>query len=477
MAFNSYFYFVYLLAITIAYYTLRKSVKLQNILLILASYFFYGCWDWRFLSLIVISTLTDFCVARKIEASSDLSNRRFWLFVSLSVNLGILAFFKYCNFFTSSAASLLTSLGFAADFPTLNIILPVGISFYTFQTLSYTIDVYRSQAKPINNLLDFSLYVSFFPQLVAGPIERPNDLLPQITNPRRFQWENIIEGTHHILLGLFKKVVIADNMAIIVDGIFAPGAETLSGTENWLGLLAFALQIYGDFSGYSSIAQGSAKLIGFNLSYNFHMPYFAYSPSDFWRRWHVTLSRWLRDYLYIPLGGNRGNALSVNRNLMITMLLGGLWHGAGWNFVLWGFYHGALLTIYRLLPVADKFDRDNASTASRLRYALAVVIMFVLTLLGWLLFRIDNISQISTITQSLFFSFEFTELCQYGFSTILFLAGPLITYEWFIHINDDDHLVIFRKHWLVRAILYNYFIVMMILFSVESAHEFIYFQF
>lgn len=477
MAFNSYFYFVFLLALTIVYYAMRGSVKWQNRFLVLASYFFYGFWDWRFLSLIIISTATDFIVAQKIEAASQDRTRKLWLYVSLLTNLGILAFFKYFNFFVDSAESLLNYVGFVPDFPTLNIILPVGISFYTFQTLSYTIDVYRSQAKPIDNLLDFSLYVSFFPQLVAGPIERPNDLIPQISNPRRFQISNIVEGSHHILLGLFKKVVIADNMAAIVGGAFAPGAETLSGLENWMALLAFALQIYGDFSGYSSIAQGSAKLIGFDLSYNFHMPYFACSPSDFWQRWHVTLSRWLRDYLYIPLGGNRGGAWFVNRNLMITMVLGGLWHGAGWHFVLWGFYHGSLLAVYKLLPFAERYDRENATTASKLRHLLAVLIMFVFTLLGWLLFRVDNVPQIVAITKSLVFSFEFTGLCFYGFSTILFLAGPLFLYEWYLHINDDDHMLIFRKHWFVRAVLYSYFIVMMILFSVESSHEFIYFQF
>jgi len=476
MAFNSYIYLLCLGILAVVYRFLSRHTKAQNALLLAVSYGFYACWDWRFLSLILISTFTDFYVAQRIEKSDSSQKKRWWLSISILVNLGLLGVFKYFNFFIYSAEQLLNSLGMQMDYPTLNIILPVGISFYTFQTLSYTIDVYRGKSKPTYDLLNFSLYVTFFPQLVAGPIERPSALMPQIENAREVSRSDIAEGLHHILLGLFKKVVVADNMAIIVDGAFAKGVEPLNGVENWLGLVAFAFQIYGDFSGYSSIAQGSAKLLGFNLSYNFHMPYFAKSPSDFWARWHVTLSQWLRDYVYIPLGGNRGGTLFTYRNLILTMLLGGLWHGAGWNFVIWGLYHGLILCAYRLC--AFKINLGNALVA-KLLSVVATLFMFKLTLIGWMLFRLDNVAQISDVFWSLyvFGDWSFTPLSIGIASMICFLTVPIMVYEYVIYRNENDHMLLFKYHWIFRALLYSYFLNMMAMYSIEAAQEFIYFQF
>lgn len=476
MIFNSYLYFFSLVVLLAVYVGFKENVRKQNWLLLIASYSFYACWDWRFLSLILISTLTDYHVAKQICGSKSTTGKRFWLSISIFVNLGLLGFFKYFNFFVESAEQLITAIGFVADYPTLNVILPVGISFYTFQTLSYTIDVYRKKSTPTNDLLNFSLYVTFFPQLVAGPIERPSSLLPQIEKKRKITSAHIAEGMHHILIGLFKKVVVADNMALYADGVFAKGADPLNGLENWIGLIAFALQIYGDFSGYSSIAQGSAKLLGFELSYNFHMPYFAKSPSEFWTRWHVTLSQWLRDYIYIPLGGNRGGSVLTYRNLMLTMLLGGLWHGAGWHFVLWGFYHGLILCLFRLVQIRCSFER---LTATRMFSVVATLFMFVLTLFGWLLFRIDNLPQIFDVAVLLCSPscWQVTSLSVSMCCSILFMALPLFVYEYWIYRNENEHLLIFRKHWICRAGLYSYFLLMMVFFSTEASQEFIYFQF
>ncbi len=476
MTFNSYRYFVALILLVLVYQLLRKRTVAQNWLLLIASYCFYACWDWRFLSLVFISTWTDFFVAQKVYTAKSQSASRRWLAVSLLVNLGLLGFFKYFNFFVASAQVLLNSIGWEADFPTLHIILPVGISFYTFQTLSYTIDVYRRKTQPTTNLLNFSLYVTFFPQLVAGPIERPSHLLPQIENPRVVRWDDIAIGLHHIVMGLFKKVVIADNMAAIVDGAFAKGAEPLNGLENWLALTAFAMQIYGDFSGYSSIAQGSARVLGIDVSYNFHVPYFAKTPSEFWTRWHVTLSQWLRDYVYVPLGGNRFGPWLTYRNLMLTMLIGGLWHGAGWNFVLWGFYHGLILCVYRWLAIQD---RGGPGIRGALYGFLMTVLMFVLTLIGWMFFRLDNVQQIGSVGASLLSIHKWapTATSAYIISMILFLTAPLMAYEYVIYRTDNDHLWLFRQYWMFRLFLYEYCVIMMILYSVESPHEFIYFQF
>lgn len=444
-------------------------------MLLIASYIFYGYWDYRYLSLIFISTVIDYFVANGIHASDDLKSRKRLLTISIAANLGMLGFFKYFNFFISEMSEMLNLLGIPVSMPVLNIVLPVGISFYTFQTMSYTIDVYRRKTIPTNHFFDFALYVSFFPQLVAGPIERSYKLLPQILEKRPQIKENFVEGTYHVLIGLFKKVVIADNMAPIVNSIFSRPVSELTGPEIMVGIYAFALQIYGDFSGYSSIAQGIARWMGFKLSWNFKMPYFAENPSDFWQRWHITLSSWLRDYLYIPLGGNRFGHLLTLRNLMLTMLLGGLWHGAGWTFIAWGFYHGLLLIIYRLF----EFKQEGISRRlmqHRFAKSLRIILFFHLICVSWLLFRAESMTQAWHMFMRVTSNFEINDFTLYTFAMILFFAGPLMILEYWIE-KSGDLLKVVNSNWAIRSLIYSYFVVMIWVFPPLSNQMFIYFQF
>lgn len=349
MLFNTPEYAVFLAVVVVGY--LKVSHRSQNLLLLAASYLFYAHWDARFLILILVSTIVDYTAGRRIHRA-DLADRnhrkKAWLVASLTTNLGILGFFKYYGFFAENLNALLATVGLDTSMAVLDVILPIGISFYTFQTLSYTIDVYRGRIDPVDDPTDFALFVAFFPQLVAGPIERASHLIPQIRRPRIVTAEHWQKGILLILTGLVRKVVIADTAGILVDRYFAaPGSY--SSLQLLTGLVLYSIQIYGDFAGYSNIARGSAQLLGFDLMRNFRHPYFARNPSDFWRRWHISLSTWLRDYLYIPLGGNRRGASRTYVNLMLTMLLGGLWHGASWNFVLWGFLHGLYLALHRML--------------------------------------------------------------------------------------------------------------------------------
>jgi D-alanyl-lipoteichoic acid acyltransferase DltB (MBOAT superfamily) len=382
MAFNSVQYALFLILVVVVYRTLRR--RGQNVLLLVASYVFYAAWDWRFLSLLLISTATDFLVGRAMGRSTDDFRRRRLLAISMTVNLGLLAGFKYFNFFVESAAGLLNAAGLEADWVTLTVILPVGISFYTFQTMSYTIDVYRRKVEPTQDLLGFAVFVAFFPQLVAGPIERARRLLPQFAVRRSVaRGDHLWSALHLIGLGLFKKVVIADAVAPHVNSAFAA-----AGSAGWLtllvGLVGFSLQIYGDFSGYSNIARGSARLLGIELMVNFNQPYLARNISHFWRCWHISFSTWLRDYLYIPLGGNRGSEVTVYRNLMITMLLGGLWHGAAWTFVVWGALHGLLLALHRRFRSRTAGSELDPPT---LRTLPSVLVTFTGVTLTWIFFR------------------------------------------------------------------------------------------
>lgn len=342
MLFNSVQFLIFLLPVLGLYYLLPGH-RWQNALLLVASYIFYAGWDWRFLGLIFASTLVDYTAARAIERAGEaVHRRRLWLIVSLGVNLGALGLFKYWDFGVESMRIFLEALGFEAHLPTLRLILPVGISFYTFQTISYTVDVYRGKREAVRDFWDFALYVAYFPQLVAGPIERSTTLLPQLQNPRKVSGEDVRIGCWWMLLGYFKKVVLADTLAPLVEVAFRSEGG-VNGTLLLLGVFAFAVQVYGDFAGYSLIARGLARVMGIHLIRNFRAPYLADSPRDIWRRWHISLSLWLREYLYFSLGGSRGTRVQTYRNLLATMTLGGLWHGAGWNFVLWGFYHGLFL--------------------------------------------------------------------------------------------------------------------------------------
>lgn len=471
MAFNSYFFWTFFIVV-IGLYRLLPH-RGQNRMLLVASYVFYGAWDARFLLLIALSTVVDFFVAKRITAASDRKVAKRWCALSITVNLGILGVFKYFDFFTTSFSKFLsTILNYEADPLTLNIILPVGISFYTFQTLSYTIDVYRGHTKPATNLLDFGLYVAYFPQLVAGPIERSHRLLPQIEKPRKDREGDFAAGLYLVIAGLFAKVVIADNMAFICNGIFAAPADEVGGIDRVIGIYAFAFQIYGDFYGYSSIARGISRWMGIDLMANFRMPYFARSPSDFWSRWHISLSTWLRDYLYIPLGGNRGGKWFTYRNLMLTMLLGGLWHGAGWTFVLWGLYQGLLLCAYRPFE-----SRIRESQPSILRRVFGTFVFFNLVCVGWLFFRAENVQQVWVFVHEIFFT-DFTSafLTPYGLRSILYLVGPFLVFEiWLTRRNDL--LALTKARWGWRAAAYFYAIFMLIVHQPHRSSEFIYFQF
>jgi len=470
MIFNSLAFLIFIAIFLPLYFTLKGRNRLY--LSFLASYLFYGWWDWRFLSLIVISTMIDYIVGMKIYDTDDSKKRKQLLTISMVVNLGFLGFFKYFNFFIDSFHRLLTSLGYDGSMHTLNIILPVGISFYTFQTMSYTIDVYRGQIKATRKFTDFALYVAYFPQLVAGPIERSSSLMPQITNPRRTDKKHkgdFSEGLYLVLVGLFLKVVVADNLGFIADGIFSAEKGTLTGTEALVGIYCFAFQIYGDFAGYSSIARGVSKWFGIDLMTNFRMPYLARTPSDFWQRWHISLSSWLRDYLYIPLGGNRGSKFKVYRNLMLTMLLGGLWHGAGWTFLAWGGIHGAILCIYKALG-------DRLKLPGTWGRIVATIGFFQLVCLGWLFFRADSFSQAWDMLTLIFTHQEMTPLARYGFGMIAFFCLPMMIYEiWLDRANTLRRLE--TVHWGWRAAVYCYIVFMIIIFPPTVFGQFIYFQF
>jgi alginate O-acetyltransferase complex protein AlgI len=392
----------------------------------------------------------------------------------MALNLVILGFFKYFNFFAESLHDLLAGFGWQTDIHALNIVLPVGISFYTFQSMSYTIDVYRGELKACRHLWDFALFVSFFPHLVAGPIMRAVDLLPQILEPRKVTQQQWIDGIHLIVWGFWKKVFVADNLAPIVNSIFALPNPT--GGQTLIAVYAFAWQIYCDFSGYTDIARGVAKLMGFELVLNFNLPYFATSPQEFWMRWHISLSSWLRNYLYVPLGGNRGSSIATYRNLLLTMVLGGLWHGAAWNFVLWGAYQGGLLVIHRATKPLLGWMFDAKTAFGRgLSFAVRVSCMFILTCYGWLLFRAQSFQQIEAMTASLAHPSTGLDLGQV--QLVLALTVPLIaiqTYQYF-----SGKLNFLEHPWMVaeaRVAVYaglSYFI----LFRAAQAQSFIYFQF
>jgi alginate O-acetyltransferase complex protein AlgI len=388
VSFNSIEYLAFLILVVIVYWQLRH--RAQNVLILVASYVFYGFWNYRFLALILTSTVVDYFVAIGIGRTKSQPLRRVLVTTSIVMNLGLLGVFKYYGFFVESAESLLRSAGMEVNPFLLEVALPVGISFYTFQTMAYTIEVYKGNVKPRTNFVSFAVYVSFFPQLVAGPIERPDHLLPQIENPRpRPDIASIQSGVTLILYGLFKKVILADTAALLVSRTFGdPGAY--AGVALLGGAIAFSIQIYGDFSGYTSIARGSARLFGIDLMRNFAQPYLSRSLTEFWRRWHISLSFWLRDYLYIPLGGSHWGAFRTYRNIMLTMVLGGLWHGASWTFVIWGAIHGTVLVAERALrgrPVRAMLGRPLAM--SNIPY---ILFTFGVVTFAWVFFRADSVS-------------------------------------------------------------------------------------
>ena len=392
MFFDTPIYFVFLTIVVLAYWRLRW--RRQNVLLLVASYIFYGWWDPRFLGLIALSTIVDFYCARAIAASEDTRRRRMLLAVSLVINLGFLGAFKYFNFFVDSFAAMLQAFGFQqVPVHTLQILLPPGISFYTFQEVAYIVDVYHKKLEPSDSIVDYALFISLFPHLIAGPIQRPGHLLPQVQKPRQLDGERFLGGMLLILSGLFRKVVIADNCALLADAAFSGRMGDPTLPVVLIGTYAFAWQIYGDFSGYSDIARGSAQLLGFHFMVNFRQPYLATSLQDFWRRWHISLSTWLRDYLYIPLGGNRDGEVRTYRNLMLTMLLGGFWHGANWTFVVWGGIHGLGLSIERWTQKLFGRDVPERSSLLSVRAWVSRIVIFHLVCLTWVFFRAPSIQE------------------------------------------------------------------------------------
>ncbi|MDH3606911.1 MAG: MBOAT family protein [Acidimicrobiia bacterium] len=474
MVFNSFEFAVFLPLVFILYWTVLR--KRQNLLLLVGSYIFYGWWDWRFLSLIVVSTFTDFYVAQALAKRTEARQRRSFMLISILVNLGILGFFKYFNFFIDSTASALDSVGLEPNLPTLTILLPVGISFYTFQTLGYTIDVYRGKMEPTTNWLSFAVYVAYFPQLVAGPIERARRLLPQIERVRtRLTDPELWSGIYLILLGLFRKVVIADGLAPIVGEAFGR-SESGGWLRLLLGIYAFSLQIYGDFAGYSAIARGTSRLLGIELMENFRQPYLSRNITHFWRTWHISLSTWLRDYLYITIGGNRRGNLFTYRNLMLTMLLGGLWHGAAWTFVVWGGLHGVYLAAHRSLRHKSPKAADDPFTLSDL---VPTIVTFHLVTLSWIFFRADSFSQAwDYLTGIVTLRGGVPDLVAAG--EIMALLVPLGLLSFVIDFAQRQaRSQTAQLQWPVvsRGLAYGVMVVGLIVFTGGGTTPFIYFQF
>lgn len=473
MVFNSNAFACFFAIVVPCYWLMGRLPRLQNVFLLAAGYYFYASWNPRFLLLLILSTLMDYACALGVDRAQGPARRKALVALSMALNLAMLGYFKYYNFFADSLHDLLTGLGVGIPISHLRVVLPIGISFYTFQSMSYVIDVYRRDLKPTRNLVQFAAFVSFFPHLVAGPIMRPTTLLPQLAGRRRFDFAQFQSGTYLIFWGLFKKVVVADNLAILVNELFGRW-QSLDGGQALLAVYAFAFQIYGDFSGYTDMARGVARCLGFELSLNFNLPYFATSPRDFWNRWHISLSQWLRDYLYIPLGGSRGGRWFTYRNLMITMALGGLWHGARWTFVVWGVYQGILLVGHRLLgPLLSRVEpREPVDKACWT--GLRIIVTFHLVCLGWLIFRADSLEQAVFMLRAMLEHPALPrapELIRFLLVVVPLLMVQLVQYA------HDDLEVLARAPWYARSVFYTICFYGIVLGGEFGGEQFIYFQF
>lgn len=487
MLFNSVDFAIFLPVVFLLYWFVAKNDRrLQNILLLIASYFFYASWDYRFLFLLIFSTVLDYITGIKMGEAISREKKRFWFWLSVVVNLGFLGVFKYYNFFVASFAAGLSQLGLKTDFWTLNVILPVGISFYTFHGLSYVIDIYQNRIRPEKNFIDYSVFVSFFPLLVAGPIERATHLLPQVKLQRSFDYTKAVDGLRQILWGLFKKIVIADNCAEFANAIFNNSAA-FSGSTLVLGALFFAFQIYCDFSGYSDIAIGTARLFGIDLFRNFAFPYFSRDIAEFWRRWHISLSSWFRDYLYIPLGGSKGGTWMKVRNTFIIFLVSGFWHGANWTFIIWG----ALNALYFLPSLLLHKNRNNMDIVATgrllptLRDLLNITITFGLTVFAWIFFRAQNVHHAVQYISRIFSGslFYMPEKAAFAGSTnnlfILFLLLVLfVIMEWIGRAHQYAIADVGLK-WprMMRWGFYSFILFLMAMYMSTSGSAFIYFQF
>ena len=483
MLFNSIDFAIFLPIVFVFYwFVVSNNIRYQNLFLTVVSYIFYGWWDYRFLSLILFSTVLDFAIGRRLKGESNVKVRKRLLLGSILVNLGFLGFFKYYNFFLDNFISAFSFFGYEISASSLKIILPVGISFYTFQTLSYSIDVYRRKLEPCTDFFAFSAFVCFFPQLVAGPIERATNLLPQFYKKREFVYNNAVDGMRQILWGLFKKMVIADNCAYYANQIFN-NHEAFNGSTLFVGAIFFTFQIYGDFSGYSDIAIGTSRLFGFDLKQNFAFPYFSRDIAEFWRRWHISLSTWFRDYLYIPLGGSRVSTPKKVRNTFAIFLVSGFWHGANWTFVIWGF----LNAFYFLPSLLSNKNRKYLNDISENRLLpsfgeiLLVLKTFFLTVFAWIFFRAESVSHaisyLSEIFSTSFFQLpDFEEKINAILVTLLIVF--LLTVEW-LGRRDKYGLekILFKVKSPLHYLFYLILILMIISFSGVGKQEFIYFQF
>lgn len=479
MAFNSVDFALFLPLVFGLYWFVFKSLRAQNVLLLVSSYLFYGWWDWRFLGLIIFSSLIDYLIGLEIGKSREDSKRRTLLFTSLFINLGLLVVFKYFNFFIENFAEAFTFFGGHLEVSRLNIILPVGISFYTFQTLSYSIDVYRRKIEPARDIISFFSFVSFFPQLVAGPIERATNLLPQFHSPRSFKYSQAVEGMRQILWGLFKKIVIADNCAEIVNLIF-DNPLSYSGSTLVVGVIFFAFQIYGDFSGYSDIAIGTSRLFGFDLMKNFAYPYFSRDIAEFWRRWHISLSTWFRDYLYIPLGGSKGSMKIKVRNVFIIFLVSGLWHGANWTFLIWG----ALNAVFFLPLLLMKKNRRYLEVPSSerlfpsIREVIQMIFTFSLVSFSWIFFRADSLPNAVDYVSSML-SWSIFSIPTLVPKTLVVLLFAFVLTEW-LQRNEDFALGNLQRILSKPLRWVSYVSIIFIIYffgNYKESVEFIYFQF
>ncbi len=476
MLFNSFDYFIFLPIVIGLYVVIPRNVRW--LLILCAGYFFYAYWKVEYSLLIIFSTIVDYSAGRGIGCARSTRWRKAILFASLGINIGLLSFFKYFNFLSDTIGWLLSAGGHAVLVPHRNIILPVGLSFYTFQSMAYTIDVYRKKVAPELHLGRYAEYVVFFPQLVAGPIERPSHLLPQLRAATNITWENLSIGAQRILVGLFKKVVVADRLAIFVNNVYSNPGQ-FSGPPLFLATLFFAIQIYCDFSGYSDIAIGSARIFGVTLIENFDRPYFSKSIGEFWSRWHIALSTWFRDYVYIPLGGNRAAKPRVLFNIFVTFLISGLWHGASWTFVIWGAYHGLLVALERLVPALGKTPR---------RMPLKILkggITFVLVLIGWIFFRAKSLGDALYVLRHLgtgwralnpFVSFGDLGLDKSMFAWAVLLMGGLFVVHWFE--RKERVLSVLQRYPVIRAASISLLMVTIAVMGVSgNESQFIYFQF
>jgi alginate O-acetyltransferase complex protein AlgI len=480
MLFNSIHFALFLAIVFVLYwFVTNKNLKAQNLLLMVSSYIFYACWDWRFLFLLVFSTLLDYYTGIKMAEAKTNAIKKFWFWFSISVNLGFLGIFKYYNFFAESFAEAVGNLGFQVNPMTLNLILPVGISFYTFHGLSYVIDIYKDRIKAERDFIDYAVFVSFFPLLVAGPIERATHLLPQIQKKRTFDYTKAIDGLRQIIWGLFKKIVIADQCAEMANHIFN-NSDNYSGSTLILGAVLFTFQIYGDFAGYSDIALGTARLFGIELLRNFAFPYFSRDIAEFWRRWHISLSSWFKDYLYIPLGGSKGGTWMKIRNTFIIFIVSGFWHGANWTFIIWGF----LNALYIMPSIIFNTNRNYLDIVAQGKYfpnlkeLFSIVITFSLTVFAWIFFRAENVGHAWRIISKIF-STDFMETAQlpetFSIYTMLVLLLIFMIIEW---LGREQQYAIAKLE-LPKPVRWGFYYVLLaaIFYFGGTAQQFIYFQF